>query len=65
MIPGENGLLVKARDEDSLREAMLRFCSETVPVAQMGRASRKIAEERFNVFSVNRVLIDEIKNLCN
>lgn len=61
---GENGLLVKPRDEDSLREAMLRFCGETLPVAEMGHASRKIAEERFNVFAVNRVLVEEICKLC-
>lgn len=65
VIHGENGLLVRARDEDSLREAMLRFCSEEVPVDRMGRASRKMAEERFNVFAVNRVLIEEINRLCN
>lgn len=62
--PGVNGLLVKARDEASLREAMLQFCGETLPIAEMGRASRRIAEERFDVYAVNRVLIEEINRLC-
>ena len=64
VVDGENGLLVNVRSEESLRSAMLRMCGETLPIAEMGRASRKMAEERFDVYAVNRVLIEEIKKLC-
>lgn len=60
---GDNGLLVKARDERTLREAMLRFCADDAMTERMGRRSREIAEERFDVFAVNRALIGEIGKL--
>ena len=60
---GDNGLLVKARDEATLRQAMLRFCEDDAMTERMGRRSREIAEERFDVYAVNRVLIGEIKKL--
>ncbi|MBQ6118734.1 MAG: glycosyltransferase family 4 protein [Clostridia bacterium] len=60
---GENGLLVKARDERSLREAMLRFCEDDAMTERMGHRSREMAEESFDVFAVNRALIGEIQTL--
>ena len=60
---GYNGLLVKARDVESLTAAMLRFCGDDDMTAEMGRNSRIFAKEKFDVYAVNRVLTDEIKKL--
>lgn len=63
VIDGYNGILVKVKDEDSLCEAMLRFCADDALTEGMGRNSRKVAEETFDVFKVNRALIGEVKKL--
>ena len=50
---GENGFLVEPRDADSLYAAMMRFVEEPSLVQRMGLASRKLAEEKFDVRKVN------------
>ena len=60
---GYNGLLVKSRDADGLCEAMLLFCGDREMTARMGENARKLAEDRFDVYAVNRILIDEVKKL--
>ena len=60
---GYNGLLVRVRDENALLEAMLRFCADDGMTARMGRNARKVAAESFDVFAVNRTLIEEIRKL--
>jgi glycosyltransferase involved in cell wall biosynthesis len=49
----ENGLLVPPRNADSLYQAMLRFVDEPGLAAAMGPASRKLAEEKYDVHQVN------------
>ena len=39
---------------------MRRFVDEPALIASMGRESRRIAEERFDVHEVNRLLLDEL-----
>ena len=63
VIDGDNGLLVPAHSVDALLDAMLRFCAEDARTEEMGRRSREIAEQQFNVYSVNRTLIDTIRTL--
>jgi glycosyltransferase involved in cell wall biosynthesis len=55
--PGRNGFLVAAGDADALARAMLQMLAEPGDVARMGRQSRLIAEERFNVHDVNRTIL--------
>jgi glycosyltransferase involved in cell wall biosynthesis len=50
---GENGFLVQPRDADSLHAAMMRFVEEPSLALTMGRASRKLAEEKYDVRNVN------------
>ncbi|MFO7654400.1 MAG: glycosyltransferase family 4 protein [Candidatus Krumholzibacteriia bacterium] len=50
---GENGFLVPVRDAAALAAAMNRFCVEPQLVSRMGAASRRLAEERFDVHQVN------------
>jgi glycosyltransferase involved in cell wall biosynthesis len=57
--PGLNGILVPVRDPNALAAAMMRFILEPDLVISMGAASRKIAEERFDVRKINRRILSE------
>lgn len=54
---GRNGVLVPARDAAALAEAMLRMLAEPGRLERMGHESRAIAEDRFDVHSVNRAIL--------
>lgn len=56
--PGVNGFLVPMRAVEPLAEAMLRFVERPNLIATMGAASRRLAEERFDVARTDRLLID-------
>jgi glycosyltransferase involved in cell wall biosynthesis len=53
---GLNGYLVPARDVGALVDAMLRFLDDPGLISSMGRASRRIAEARFDVQKINKTL---------
>jgi glycosyltransferase involved in cell wall biosynthesis len=57
VIEGENGFLVPPRTVEPLARAMLRFIEEPSLVPQMGRRSRQIAEEKYDVTKVNGVIM--------
>ncbi|HXT41681.1 MAG TPA: glycosyltransferase family 4 protein [Candidatus Angelobacter sp.] len=57
VVPGENGFLVPARDATALASAMERFIVEPDLIAKMGRRSREIAVEKFDVRKVNAVIL--------
>jgi glycosyltransferase involved in cell wall biosynthesis len=57
---GRNGVLVPARDAGALARAMVTFIQDPGNVARMGAASRRIAEDRFDVHKVNRVILESI-----
>jgi len=58
VIPGVNGFLVPVRNVDALVSAMERFINEPELIERMGKESRRIAEERFDVHKINRVLLE-------
>jgi glycosyltransferase involved in cell wall biosynthesis len=60
VIDGENGFLVPPRDVDSLAAAMERFIQQPERIITMGQASRRLAEERFDVRKINRRILHEI-----
>ncbi|MEI2762168.1 glycosyltransferase [Methanothrix soehngenii] len=60
VIDGKNGFLVPARDAKALADAMERFILQPELVERMGKASRLIAEERFDVHKVNEVILREM-----
>ena len=60
---GYDGIIVAPRDIHSLFNAMLLFCDESVNTEEMGRNARATAENKFDVFIVNRALIGEIQKL--
>jgi len=55
-----NGFLVPPRDVEALASAMERFVLEPELIERMGRESRRIAEERFDVHKINQVLLREM-----
>jgi glycosyltransferase involved in cell wall biosynthesis len=57
VIPGENGFLVPVRDVDALAERMIWFIEHREEWERMGRRSREMAEERFDVRIINRELM--------
>jgi glycosyltransferase involved in cell wall biosynthesis len=52
VIDGKNGFLVPVRNPGALADAMERFILQPELIEIMGRASRRIAEERFDVREV-------------
>lgn len=54
---GVNGFLVPVRQPAVLAQAMQRFIAEPSLIATMGAASRQLAEERFDVRRINRLML--------
>ena len=60
VVDGDNGFLVEVKSVDSLESAMLRFVANPALVAGMGRRSREIAEEKYDVRKVNAIMLSEM-----
>ena len=60
VITGENGFLVPVKNVEKLCQAMERCFTDSSLRAAMGAASRRYAEERFDVHKVNEVLLAEM-----
>ena len=60
VIDSENGFLVPVRDPDALAAAMESFILQPELIEKMGQASRRMAEERFDVRKVNQVILNEM-----
>ena len=56
--PGENGFLVPKADADALAERMIWFIKNREQWERMGKRSREIAEDKFDVHKVNVQLMD-------
>lgn len=57
VINGENGYLVPVADAGALASAMKKFIDQPNLVEAMGRRSREIAEEKYDVRKVNDVML--------
>jgi lipopolysaccharide/colanic/teichoic acid biosynthesis glycosyltransferase len=57
VLVGENGYLVPPRDAAALAAALERFLRDPGLAARMGRRSRQLADARFDVEQVNRLLM--------
>lgn len=60
VIDGVNGYLVPVRDWRSLAAAMERFIDDPSVIEPMGRESRRLAEELFDVRKINDVILSSI-----
>jgi glycosyltransferase involved in cell wall biosynthesis len=60
VIDGDNGYLVPVGSIDALVEAMQRFIDNPQLAARMGRRSRVIAEDKYDVHKVNAVMLREM-----
>ena len=63
VIAGENGFLVNVRDISGLAAAMEKFILQPELIEGMGLASRRIAEERFDVQKINQKILQQM-GLC-
>lgn len=61
VIEGKNGFLVPIKDDKALAEKMLFLFHNPDVCEQMGNASRKIAEQRFDVRLVNQIILHTMK----
>lgn len=57
VIDGESGFLVPVKDIDALANAMERFILQPELIEKMGRRSRELAEEKYDVHMVNAVIL--------
>jgi len=57
VVPGENGFLVPVGDPAALAERLIWLIEHCNEWERMGRASRRIAEERFDVHKINAQVI--------
>ncbi|MNL82177.1 hypothetical protein D3C87_2095000 [compost metagenome] len=60
MVDGDNGFLVEVKSVDDLERAMLRFVEDRSLVEAMGKRSREIAENKYDVRKVNAVMLAEM-----
>ena len=54
---GQNGFLVQLKDVNTLTNAMEKFITDPALAATMGAASRKLAEDKFDVDKVNDAIL--------
>lgn len=58
VVPGENGFLVPVGDPEALAERLIWLIEHRNEWERMGRASRRIAEDRFDVHKINARVMD-------
>jgi glycosyltransferase involved in cell wall biosynthesis len=63
VIEGHNGYLVPVKSVIELSEAMEKFIKNPSKAKEMGLKSRRLAEEKFNVHKVNKVILENM-GLC-
>lgn len=61
VINEDNGFLVPVQDPESLAKAMIKFVENPYLIKKMGLRSRQIAEDKFNVHKVNKILIQQME----
>jgi glycosyltransferase involved in cell wall biosynthesis len=61
VIDGENGYLVKPRDSADLAKAMGRLAGSRELRERMGRTSRELAEQKYDVHRVNSIMISAME----
>ena len=57
---GRNGYMVPVKDPRALSQAMEKFIIDPSLISAMGRQSRLLAEERFDVRKVNSIILSHL-----
>lgn len=60
VVDGRNGFLVPVKNVEKLSEAMEKFILNPDIISKMGRESRRMAEEKYDVRKVNQVILKTI-----
>jgi glycosyltransferase involved in cell wall biosynthesis len=60
VVDGQNGWLVPVKNSEALEAAMVRFIESPEMVEDMGRRSRQIAVEKYDVNAVNADIIGHV-----
>lgn len=60
VVDGHNGYLVPVKDVDALAAAMERFITDPQLIASMGSAARQVAMDKFDVNTVNQMMLMEM-----
>lgn len=60
VVEGINGFKVPIKDINSLTEKMIWMINHPDKVKEMGKESRKIAEAKYNVHNVNKIMLEKI-----
>lgn len=60
VIDGDNGFLIAIKDADALAEAMLKFIEQPELISRMGKRSREMAEQKYDVHKVNHHMLSEM-----
>ena len=55
---GRNGFLIPIKNSEALAKAMEQFIRNSTLVEKMGKESRKIAEEKYDVYKINKVIMN-------
>ncbi len=64
VIDGKNGYLVPVKDVDAFVETMERFILNPEIIPVMGRESRRIAVDKYDVRKINEVILDAMGLSC-
>jgi glycosyltransferase involved in cell wall biosynthesis len=60
VVEGRNGYIIPVKDSRALSQAMERFLIDPSLIPAMGRQSRRLAEERFDVRKVNAEILSRL-----
>ncbi len=60
VVNGKNGFLIPEKSVDELVSAMKCFIENAVLVNKMGKCSRKLAEEKYDVHKVNALMLNQM-----
>lgn len=61
VVDGVNGYLVPVRDAEALAQALERFIQQPELIDRMGRESRRIVADKYDVHKVNRVILETMR----
>lgn len=60
VVEGENGFLVPIKDVSALAEAIFKFIEQPELIGRMGKRSREMAEQKYDVHKVNHHMLSEM-----